>query len=134
MSSLFLTVHEGVPAVTACWAGDGGIVTGGLDGSIRVWRYNAAAEAPLAAGAGAGAGAAAGGGEKKKDGGAAPTPAAPVTLLKALDRAHALGVVSVSANPAGSGEARVRAAGRARESAAPACPSQPSSPRAWPVM
>jgi len=124
MSSLFLTVHEGVPAVAACWAGDGGIVTGGLDGAIRVWRYNAAAEAPLAAdaadagvGAGAGAGAGASGGDKKKEAPPPPPKPEPVTLLKSLDRAHALGIVSVAANTAGSGALpRVRASEQASTS------------------
>lgn len=86
--------HAG-PICSVSWRTDGGIVTGGLEGTVSLWRFDNDAE--LATEEYAKRAAAA----KKDD-----KPEAPPTLVTSIrnfERAHPMGVASVSCNNDGTG-------------------------------
>jgi hypothetical protein len=91
----FVAAHK-APCVAGAWRNDGGIVTAALDGGIVLWQYDADADAARVTWPAAVE-------QAKKD--KKPPPPEPHALksIKAFERAHPVGVVSVSVNPTGSG-------------------------------
>jgi len=92
-----LVAAHKAPCVSGAWRNDGGIVTAALDGAVILWQYDADAEAARVSWPAAVE-------QAKKDKKAPPPEPHALKSIKTFDRAHPVGVVSVSVNPTGSGE------------------------------
>jgi WD repeat-containing protein 61 len=77
-------------AVAVCWRSDGGIISGSLDGSVHLWKYDPEAERKALEA------------QASKDEKAKKESVVVISSSKKLDKAHHLGVTSLCTDPAGS--------------------------------